>query len=133
MPKPKPDEVIRHEIVFGRSEKEMLEMVAGSYSANRILTPLVALISDASAMIILTPFLYSLFGPKLEMSEADPLLFAAITGPPTDYFKNVSLWYVMKRKTLIEDNKLTEEQLQAAEEIFLGNIPGFGTLFRAFR
>lgn len=132
MPKPKPDEVIRHEIVFGRSEKEMLEMVAGSYSANRIMTPLVALLSDASAMIILTPFLYSLFGPKSDMQESDPLLFAAITGPPTDYFKNVSLWYVVKRKEAIESDENAAARFEAAEDIFLGSIPGFGTLFRAF-
>ena len=50
MPKPKPDQVIRHEIVLGRSERELIEGALVAYQVNKISTPLVALISDVSAM-----------------------------------------------------------------------------------
>ena len=50
MPKPKPDNVIRHEIVLGRSEREMLDTAITAVAANRVLTPLVALLSDVSAL-----------------------------------------------------------------------------------
>ena len=45
MPKPKPDQVIRHEIVLGRSERELISDGLLAYQVNRISTPLVALIS----------------------------------------------------------------------------------------
>ena len=50
MPKPKPDQVVRHEIVLGRSERELISDGLLAYQINRISTPLVALLSDASAM-----------------------------------------------------------------------------------
>ncbi len=50
MPKPKPDKVIRHEIVLGRSERDMIEPFFATVSAKNLMTPLVALLSDASAL-----------------------------------------------------------------------------------
>ena len=50
MPKVKPDNVIRHEIVLGRSEREILDTAVTAIAANRVLTPLVALLSDVSAL-----------------------------------------------------------------------------------
>ena len=57
MPKPKPDRVVRHEIILGRTEREMLDTVITANAANRIMTPLVALMSDASAMLVLLSIL----------------------------------------------------------------------------
>jgi len=39
MPKPKPDEVIRHEVVLGRAEREILRDLQLSYTTNRLLSP----------------------------------------------------------------------------------------------
>ena len=50
MPKPKPDNIIRHEIVLGRADRELLDTAVTAYPANRVLTPLVALVSDVSAL-----------------------------------------------------------------------------------
>ena len=50
MPKPKPDEIIRHEIVLGRTEREMMETVIAGITFNRVATPAVALLSDVSAL-----------------------------------------------------------------------------------
>ena len=50
MPKVKPDEVIRHEIVLGRTEREMFETIVAGITFNRIATPTVALLSDVSAL-----------------------------------------------------------------------------------
>lgn len=61
MPKPKPDQVIRHEIVLGRSERELIESGLVAYQMNKISTPLVALISDVSAM----SFIFSIIGGYL--------------------------------------------------------------------
>ena len=61
MPKPKPDQVIRHEIVFGRSERELIEGALVAYQVNKVATPLVALISDVSAMT----FIFSIIGGYL--------------------------------------------------------------------
>ena len=50
MPKVKPDNVVRHELVLGRSEREFLDTAVTAIAANRVLTPLVALLSDVSAL-----------------------------------------------------------------------------------
>ncbi len=62
MPKPKPDQVIRHEIVFGRSERELIEGALVAYQVNRIATPTVALLSDVSAMSIVLTALATYLG-----------------------------------------------------------------------
>jgi len=57
MPKVKPDNVVRHEIVLGRTEREMFEGAIAAYQINRISTPLVALLSDASALLAIATIL----------------------------------------------------------------------------
>ena len=39
MPKPKPDNVVRHEIVLGRAEREIIRDAQVAYSINRITSP----------------------------------------------------------------------------------------------
>lgn len=68
MPKPKPDQVIRHEIVLGRSERELIEGALVAYQVNKISTPLVALISDASAMGLIFSIIGGYFGIKYVIS-----------------------------------------------------------------
>lgn len=62
MPKPKPDQVIRHEIVLGRSERELIEGALVAYQVNKIATPAVALISDESAMKLIFAVLATYLG-----------------------------------------------------------------------
>ena len=40
MPKPKPNEVIRHEIVLGRSERQIIRDVQMSYTFNKVASPI---------------------------------------------------------------------------------------------
>jgi hypothetical protein len=67
MPKPKPDQVIRHEIVLGRSERELISDGLLAYQINRISTPLVALLSDASAMGLILGGLATYYGFKFDV------------------------------------------------------------------
>jgi len=69
MPKPKPDQVIRHEIVFGRSERELIEGALVAYQVNRIATPAVALLSDVSAMSIVLTALGTYLGFKYSIGS----------------------------------------------------------------
>jgi len=48
LPKPKPDQIIRHEYVLGKVERNMLEQTSTAYSINRVLNPIVAALSDVS-------------------------------------------------------------------------------------
>lgn len=48
MAKPKPDQIIRHEYVLGKVERQMLEQTSTAYSINRVLNPIVAALSDVS-------------------------------------------------------------------------------------
>lgn len=67
MPKPKPDQVIRHEIVFGRSERQLIEDGLLAYQVNKISTPLVALLSDASAMGLILGGIATYYGFKFDV------------------------------------------------------------------
>ena len=52
MPKPKPTQVIRHEIVFGRKESAMLDSAMSAYTFNKIATPAVNLMNDVTGMYV---------------------------------------------------------------------------------
>mgnify|MGYP001160923803 FL=1 len=67
MPKPKPDQVVRHEIVLGRSERELISDGLLAYQINRISTPLVALLSDASAMGLILGGIATYYGFKFDI------------------------------------------------------------------
>ena len=69
MPKPKPDQVIRHEIVLGRSERDLLDSALMAYSFNRVATPTVALLSDISAMSIVLTALGTYLGFKYNVGS----------------------------------------------------------------
>ena len=109
-------------------ERELLETVGTAYSVNKVLTPVVNVLTDASAMLIILPLIYTIFNPEKDMEQADPLLFAAITGGPTTLFQNLSLWYVGRRAEIIENNQMTSQQLGALEQQMLSGLPGVGPL-----
>ena len=52
MPKPKPDEVIRHELVMGRSERELFETITTAYTVNRVLSPFATLLSSTAGVLL---------------------------------------------------------------------------------
>lgn len=61
MPKPKPDNIIRHEIVLGRSERELLDTLVTANAATKVIVqPLVALLSDPQALLALFAILEGL-------------------------------------------------------------------------
>lgn len=57
MPKPKPDQVIRHEIVLGKADRELLKNVQEAYVFNKVSTPIVAALSDVSFVATVSLFL----------------------------------------------------------------------------
>ena len=57
MPKPKPDNIVRHEIVLGRSEREILDGVAMAFNANRVLTPVLGMLSSATGLLLVSTLL----------------------------------------------------------------------------
>lgn len=52
MPKPKPDQVIRHEIVLSRPLQETVDGLVGSAQFKNIATPTVDLMKDVSGMAV---------------------------------------------------------------------------------
>jgi len=57
MPKVKPDQVIRHEIVLGRADRELLTDMVTAYQINRIGTPLVNLLNDNTSLLVIAGIL----------------------------------------------------------------------------
>ena len=54
MPKPKPDNIVRHEIVLGRSERDLLDTATTAYTANRIISPLTELLSSNAGLLLVS-------------------------------------------------------------------------------
>jgi hypothetical protein len=52
MPKPKPDQVIRHEIVLSRPLQETVDGLVGSAQFRNIATPTIDLMKDVSGMAV---------------------------------------------------------------------------------
>ena len=52
MPKVKPDNVVRHEIVLGRSERELLDTLTTAYTVNRVVTPITSLLSSTAGLLL---------------------------------------------------------------------------------
>ena len=76
MPKPKPDQVIRHEIVLGRSEREIIRDAQVLYAAKNVGALSVEIFKDATALsalfIIISyyfPGLTFLFAPESDSSS----------------------------------------------------------------
>ena len=67
MPKPKPDQVIRHEIVLGRSERELIKDFQLQLAAKNIAAIGTEILKDTTALIALWT-LISLFAPDLKFT-----------------------------------------------------------------
>ena len=57
MPKPKPHNIIRHEIVLGRTERAMLDPIIASLSFKNMAEPIVEILKDATALFALAGIL----------------------------------------------------------------------------
>ncbi len=101
MPKPKPDQVIRHEFVLGSVERKLLDDATTAYQVNRISTPLVALLSDVSAMVTLLSILATYLGFKYELPQT---IYGDVADVAGDF------------KEQYDKYKLTEEYLSRAYE-----------------
>jgi hypothetical protein len=79
MPKPKPTEVIRHEIILGRSEKELLENALSSDTITSVIKNVLSsgIVKDwasALAFVEAVAFLLELFGYKTPIPTPVDLL-----------------------------------------------------------
>ncbi len=74
MSKEKPDKVVVHRIEFQKKEREIIEGLTTAYAFNRVGTPIVALLSDVSAMTLLTSIYVGYrYGERgLELLTPDP-------------------------------------------------------------
>ena len=59
MPKPKPDQVIRHEMVLGRAERELFDTVTTAYTVNRVLTPFTGLLASTAGLLLVATLILS--------------------------------------------------------------------------
>ena len=59
MPKPKPDHITRHEIVLGRSERELVDTLTTAYTVNRVASPVVELMSSKTGMLLVLGLILS--------------------------------------------------------------------------
>ena len=85
MSKPKPTEIIRHELVLGRVEREMLETVVAGRVFQNIATPTFDIMKDVSGMTVLAGILEAtgiidITGWVAENTWADEIYRATLDG-----------------------------------------------------
>ena len=61
MPKPKPTQIIRHEIVLGRSERDIVESALTAYQVSKALTPIINAIAVLGSTLAGTATLLVLY------------------------------------------------------------------------
>lgn len=71
MPKVKPDNVIRHEIVLGRADRELLDTAVTAYTANRVLSPVTELLSSTTGLLLVSTVLLGYLERYLPENWAD--------------------------------------------------------------
>jgi len=112
MPKPKPDQTIRHEIVLSRPDRELLSDVVVAYQINKVATPMVSLLSDASAMAIIIGVL----GAYIHHDSWAPVFDEIVAGIYTTYEEGLEA--IDNAIDLIED---TEEKIIATKAAVVNN------------
>ncbi len=70
MPKPKPDHITRHEIVLGRSERELVDQALLAFQFNKIMNPIVAGVSDVTFMAFAILAFNYIFNENMPIPEA---------------------------------------------------------------
>jgi len=112
MPKPKPDQTIRHEIVLSRPDRELLSDVVVAYQINKVATPMVSLLSDASAMAIIIGVL----GAYIHHDSWAPVFDEIVAGIYTTYEEGLEA--IDSAIDLIEE---TEEKIEATKAAVANN------------
>ena len=121
MPKPKPTEVIRHEVVLGRSERDLLEGALMAYGFNRVATPIVAGLSDISFVVTVAGILAAL--GILTSDEFEELMAQVSSGDPIDEKSALGRIIAARRRTAEVAGQL--------DPVF-GIVPGFGFIQQFF-
>jgi hypothetical protein len=107
LPKPKPDQIIRHEYVLGKVERQLLEQTSTAYSINRVLNPIVAALSDVSFVATMLS------------------LYAAYLGFKWDVGTRILDFTKATTSDLIQDFTQTYEEVKGSAFSFVGNIPEY--------
>jgi len=125
MPKPKPTHVVRHEIVFGRTEKDLLDtlvfsnsVLVGTKSFNLAVSPIISLFKDISAMTIILVSIAAYLGWEFIVAPGGETV-----GGLLDQFK--AQWLVFQQSEKAQE--ATEDVLTAPVTLvtsFLNNLFG---------
>tara|TARA_Y100001937_G_scaffold42095_1_gene59697 strand:+ start:155 stop:547 length:393 start_codon:yes stop_codon:yes gene_type:complete len=78
MPKPKPDQVIRHEIVLSRPLQDTVDGLVGSKQFNNIATPIITAVNDNTTLILLLATIATLGLTGVAFAYLPPKLDEAI-------------------------------------------------------
>ena len=115
MPKPKPDKVVRHEIVLGRSERDMVEGWFSSMTFRNIATPAVNLMNDETGTITFLTLVgtLGLTGVSFAFLASDDLSVAGVIDA-----------FMTQRANAIEALGLSDEGLGGLIQTLLSMVVG---------
>ena len=124
MPKPKPDQVIRHEIVLSRPLQDTVDGLVGSMQFSNIATPAVDLMKDVSGMAVFLSLVASL--------GLTGVGFTLILTGQEDTAESVINAFLMQSKTARTAKGLTAigDTTTSAIEALLSNFGNFKDTIR---
>jgi hypothetical protein len=123
MPKPKPDQIIRFEIVMGRAERELVQNILLPWQIKQVANPAVALISDGSAMAIIATLLATWYGFELGIIGLDtPGEIVSAFRQQLSDFKESPAYQLSReaRRTLIPGSEYAEPYVADVLKWFFG-------------
>lgn len=119
MPRPKPDKIVRHQIVFGEADRKILASAVDSYNLNTILGNITKVLNDVTGTITLLTLLAATGALGLVFAfNVSPVHLASGNIPAIIYSFNQQ-WTDASEKKKAEDGLSREERLQKfQDEIF---------------
>jgi len=112
MTKRKPDQVIEYRVSLQDKQSEQLDSMIAAFQINKIATPLVALLSDASAMLIVTGLLEA-YG----IIDIDKGILREIAGGMYENYGDAMKAYLMDPANIINPlHPVTGTPMETAEQ-----------------
>jgi len=127
MPKPKPDQVVRHEFVLGKVEREQFDTLITGLTVRNVSQPLVAVLSDPVALLAVAGILEATgvvnltgLAKRLGGQGAD-WIAAVLAGAYVTLQEALDAWYA--KAELMIDEKL--EEVESEYAYLPGGTPWF--------
>jgi hypothetical protein len=120
MPRPKPDKIVRHQIVFGEADRKILSAAVDSYNLNTIMGNVTKILNDVTGTITLLTLLAATGALGLVFAFNVSPVHLASGNVPAIIMSFNQQWTDASNKKKEEDGLTREERMAKMQENPLG-------------